>query len=374
MDHRSYDLTVVGAGFAGLACAQAAALRGLRTAVLDAKPAAGIRPHTTGLLVKEVADEWDVPRRLCRKVRGVRLYAPSHDYVDLQRPGYYFLATDTPALLRWWADEATRNGVHLRWDSPVRSVDRFPHHLSVRGAPVDTRYIVGADGAKSHIARCFDLPKPSRFLVGVEAEFQNVRGVDGDHLHVFLDSKLAPGYIAWLIPGVDGVTQVGLAVNQGRVPQLDAFVESIGDVFDFSGAQIVARRGGMIPCGGPIYPMGTDRALLIGDAAGLVSPLTAGGIHTAIHYGRAAGIAVADHLIDAGPDPVRVMHRSTPRYRFKGLLRRAYDLHPPNLLYDLAIGSPALRAVAASIFFHNRGLMSPQTWTHVAHDLVFAGR
>ena len=99
------DLIIVGAGFAGLACAQSAVRRGLRTWVLERKPAVGMRVHTTGLLVKEAAEDWDAPLRLTRKIHGVRLYAPSLAHVDLASPGYYFLATDTPALLRWFAQD-----------------------------------------------------------------------------------------------------------------------------------------------------------------------------------------------------------------------------------------------------------------------------
>ncbi|MCY3021666.1 MAG: FAD-dependent oxidoreductase [Planctomycetota bacterium] len=49
------DVAIVGGSFAGLACAQAAAARGLRTIVLERKADPGQTPHTTGLLVKEVA-------------------------------------------------------------------------------------------------------------------------------------------------------------------------------------------------------------------------------------------------------------------------------------------------------------------------------
>src|SRR5262245_38428946 len=100
------DVEIVGAGFAGLTCARAWAVRGLRTRVLERKKDPGDAPHTTGLLVKEVADEWDIPRALTRKIRGVRLYSPSFRWIDLQSPGYFFLATDTPAVLRWLAASA----------------------------------------------------------------------------------------------------------------------------------------------------------------------------------------------------------------------------------------------------------------------------
>lgn len=57
-----YDLAVVGAGFAGLACARSAAARGLRTLALERRPRAGSAIRTTGLLVKEAAERWVCPR------------------------------------------------------------------------------------------------------------------------------------------------------------------------------------------------------------------------------------------------------------------------------------------------------------------------
>jgi flavin-dependent dehydrogenase len=104
------------------------------------------------------------------------------------------------------------------------------------------------------------------------------------------------------------------------------------------------------------------RSLLVGDAAGWVSPLTAGGIHTAIEWGRLAGIAVADHLLDGGPLPHQAMRRSIPSFRCKRWLRRAFDLDFPNPVYDRILASPLLRQLARLVFFHHRGVMSREAW------------
>ena len=182
---------------------------------------------------------------------------------------------------------------------------------------------------------------------------------------MFLDSRLAPGYIAWVVPGF-GITQVGLAATRGHRIDLDAFIERISGLFDFSEARRVGCRAGKIPTGGPVWPIGRGNVMLIGDAAGLVSPLTAGGIHTAIDLGRQAGLAICDHLLDGGVDPCRVMARQMPRFYFKRALRTAFDLNPPNWLYDGMLGSPLFAHLARTVFFHHRGLLSAQAW----HDLL----
>ncbi|HMI37879.1 MAG TPA: FAD-dependent oxidoreductase, partial [Steroidobacteraceae bacterium] len=108
------DCTIIGASFAGLACAAALAREGLRVVIADRKSDPGEKLHTTGILVKDVIDEVPllegVPASLVRRVERVRLYAPNLRHVDLDAPGYYFLTTDTPGLMRWLAGRAVQAG------------------------------------------------------------------------------------------------------------------------------------------------------------------------------------------------------------------------------------------------------------------------
>jgi flavin-dependent dehydrogenase len=356
------DLAVVGAGFAGLACARAAALRGVRTVVLDRKACAGEKIHTTGILVKEVADFFDVPRQWTRKISGVRLYSPNLDSIDLHAPGYHFLATDTAGVLRWMAEQAAEAGAGLRWSAGYAGAYEEGSGVVLPGHDLKACFLVGSDGARSAVARDFGLGENRHFLLGVEAEWDGLRGVDEDVLHVFLDSVLAPGYIAWAVPGV-GVTQIGLALRGRSTPRLDDLVVKLGKIFDFSRAREISRRGGLIPCGGAVSPWHRSRVMLLGDAAGTVSPLTAGGIHPALELGRMAGVALADHLLDRGPHPARVLLKSMPSYAVKGLLRLAFSLTPPpNALYDGVLRQTVFRKFAQTVFFHHRGLLSPAAW------------
>jgi flavin-dependent dehydrogenase len=350
-----YDLAIVGAGFAGLACARSAALRGLSVLVLERQARAGQVIHTTGLLVKEAAERWEVPARLTRRIRGVRLYAPSLSYIDLAAPGYYFLATDTAALMEWLAEEARRAGARLRYSSPFHGASRDVGDVLLVGTGPRVRYLVGADGAHSSVARAFGLSRNRAFLLGIEAEYEGVAGIDPDRLHCFLDSELAPGYIGWVVPGVDGMAQIGLAARWPHKPSLSAFERKIAPLFDWGRARRIARRSGRIPVGGRVARFARDRILLVGDAAGIVSPLTAGGIHTALESGWRAAHAIADYLEADGPEPARAATAAYPRFVWKRALRVVADLPLPNWLFNAMLGSAALRLVASSIYFHRRG-------------------
>jgi flavin-dependent dehydrogenase len=356
-----YDLVIIGASFAGLACARAAAERGLDVAVIEKKLEPGAHLHTTGIVVKEAAEELQIPAQFTRAIAGIRLYTPGLRQIDLESPGYYFLATDTAAVLRWLADEARRAGVSLFFGTVFEDAHRDGRGIVLQKPLISTRYLVGADGARSAVARCFGLGVNRRMLVGVESEYEGVGGVDPDRLHCFLDSDLSPGYMGWAVPGV-GVTQIGLAGRLGERPSADGLADKLAAIFDFSRARLVERRSGPIPVGGRVHPAVAENVLLMGDAAGLVSPLTAGGIHPAVRYGRRAGVLISDHLLGGGPDPGRVLAREYPRYRWKALLRRVFDRDPPNWLYERTLGLAPMRVLAQLIYFHHEGLKSRAGW------------
>lgn len=363
------DLLVVGASFAGVACAVEAVRAGLRVVLVERKGDAGEKLHTTGIVVKEAAESLRrigaLPEALIRPIGGVRLYAPNLRSVALDSPGYFFLATDTPNLMRWMIDVARTAGVDVRLGKPFAGAVHVPGGFQLDDVGV-VRFIVGADGPTSKVARALGLGVNREFLFGVEAELDGAGLAEPERLHCFIDRRLARGYIGWAFTGV-GITQIGLAARRRSDIEgvdLDPFLDKLGRVFDLRRARVVARRAGLIPVGGPVTPLAGDRSLLVGDAAGLVSPLTAGGIHTALESGRAAALAVAAALADDHGAAVHVTV-DVPRFRFKRLLRIAYDQLQSDTVFNLLVGSGALNAAARLVYFHRRGLLSARAWREI---------
>lgn len=351
---RRFDLIIVGASFAGLACAKTAALRGLKVAVIERKRDPGLSVRTTGILVKEAAEETDIPARLTRLIRGVRLYAPNGKFTDHSAPGYYFLATDTPNLLRWMAEEARRAGAELIFDTAFKGGVQDAESVTLTGLDLQARLLIGADGAMSAVARAFGLDANERFLGGVEFELESEPGLDGRFLHCFLDSVLAPGYIAWAVPGV-GVTQVGLAARHGVRPDARAFLNAYTARLGLPERRILGRRSGLIPAGATLERTFAGRVMLVGDAAGHVSPLTGGGIVQTLRLGRRTAQLAADWMNAGGEHPGPALAREAPRFAAKLWLRRLLDLAPPNWVWNLAFGTAPFRALAHGIYFHQRG-------------------
>ncbi|NZA26576.1 FAD-dependent monooxygenase [Luteimonas sp. SJ-92] len=355
------DVVVVGASFAGAACAIAAAQRGLRVCVLERKRDPGEKLRTTGIIVKEAAERTllnQLPASMTRRIEEVRLYAPSLKQVALAAPGYYFLTTDTPAVMRWLAGQLHDHGVDLRLGTSLTAAERTAHGWRVNGVGA-TRYLVGADGARSRVARLCGLGEVRQFLYGIEYEFPGATLARPDALHCFISKRYAPGYIGWIAQSPTGV-QAGLALRHdpanARVPDIDDFLLRVGRA---GGLPRHLRpghtRAGLIPCGGPVFDMARHRAILVGDAAGIVSPVTAGGIHSAWEHGWSVGRAIAAHLRDGGPRPEQAAVEAAPRFRAKRALRWAYDRLQFDWPFDLLLHSPPLRWAAEQVYFHKRG-------------------
>ena len=354
------DIVIVGASFGGAACAIAAAQRGLRVCVLERKHDAGEKLRTTGIIVREAAEHTllnQIPGSMTRRVEQVRLYAPSLKQVALAAPGYYFLTTDTPAVMRWLAGQMRDHGVDMRLGTAFTGCERIDRGWRVNGIGT-THYLIGADGARSRVARACGLGEVRHFLYGVEYEFPGACLAAPDALHCFISKRYAPGYIGWLAQSPTGV-QAGLALRHdpahARVPDIDGFLLRVGVAGGLPRhLKPGPTRAGLIPCSGPVFDLARDGAILTGDAAGIVSPVTAGGIHSAWEHGWTVGRAIAAFLRDGGAVPERVAIEAAPRFRAKRALRWAYDRLQFDWPFDLLLYSPPLRWAAERVYFHKR--------------------
>src|SRR6185312_1644369 len=117
-------------------------------------------------------------------------------------------------------------------------------------------------------------------LLGAEIVHPVASGTATPAFHCVLDPRVAPGYLGWVIDdgrhahvGVAGYPD---AMRPGIRHLLDTFAADAPGRTAATGP--VERRGGPIPVGGVLRRLACPAGLLVGDAAGAVSPLTAGGL------------------------------------------------------------------------------------------------
>ena len=345
------DVVIVGAGFAGLMCAEAAAAQGLKVLVIDRKKNIRHGIHTTGILVEEAADFLQPPEKIVHKITRVELMGASRKGLQIQHPSYTFYATDTGGLMEHMRDRAVAAGATVQMDTPFTDTATMTKDsIILPSLDAETKFLVGCDGARSAVAKHFGLGQNQKFLLGAELELEGHVTHDSSMFTCIVDQRFARGYLGWIVPSV-GITQIGVATaNVNEKIDSNAFLKSVSSVLNTDTPNIVARRGGLIPVGGRVENFANERVILCGDAAGIVSPLTAGGIHTGLVYGRMLGGLLANHILKDGVHPAVPLRKAYPKFLIKQGLRHVYE-HVPNFVLDAIIRTACILPVANQVFF-----------------------
>ena len=242
--------------------------------------------------------------------------------------------------------------------------------LSGPGGParLRARFVVGADGARSRVAGDLGLDRNTRLLVGAEEVFAVPRGDRPPAFHCVLDPSLAPGYLAWVVD--DGRhAHVGVAGYADRYPAgmrraLERFAVSAPGLPGADRPAEVEKRGGPIPVGGLLRRIGSPDGLLVGDAAGAVSPLTAGGLDPCLRLSELAADVLDDALRAGTPDALAAYDGAALRARFRGrlVLRRGLaQVRTPAVAAAAftLLRTPLGQAAARRVLFGDRSFPSP---------------
>jgi flavin-dependent dehydrogenase len=360
----SFDVVVVGAGLAGLHFTESICASGYRVLILDCKGNLDHRIHTTGIFVRRTLDDFLIDEDcLGPWVRRVALWSPRMRSLTLEAPAGEFrvghmgrlyskkLWRAIAAGASWW------NKTHFLGaeSDGLGSIV----HLSSSGVErvVRTRLLVGADGATSRVARALGLDENRELIVGVEDVYAGNAASGPPILHCFLDPKLAPGYIAWVVN--DGelvhIGVGGYAREYDPVRALDAFRSVASRVVDVAALRLIERRGGRIPVGGVLSKIGKDRGMLVGDAAGAPSPLTAGGLDACFRLSEFAAQTAARSL--SGDRFAMARYRGglfKTRFLSRRWMRRIMAAVRAPTAIEGAFGllaSPLLRGLVWRVFF-----------------------
>jgi flavin-dependent dehydrogenase len=356
---QTLDVLVVGAGLAGLHTARLLARQGLDVMVVDRRRSLSTGIRTTGIFVRRTLDDFDLPNHLLGPcVRDVLLYPPSRRApIRLTSDRDEYRVADMAGVYEHAHRAAESAGARVLLG--VRYVHASTGLVRFGGAePVLTRFIVGADGARSRVARDLGLDVNRRFLVGAEIVHPIASGTTTPAFHCVLDPRVAPGYLGWVIDDGQhahvGVAGYPRAMRTGIRHLLDHFAADAPGRTAPAGP--VERRGGPIPVGGVLRRLACPAGLLVGDAAGAVSPLTAGGLDPCLRMSELAAAVAEEYLRTGDHRVIRRYAGDELRARFRGrlVLRHMFaGIRSPAVAEAAvaAIRGRAGRAVATRILF-----------------------
>ena len=341
-----YDAIIVGAGPAGASAAFHLARRDRRVLMIDAHRFPRDKSCGDGLTppaVRMLGEMGVLPLlSASHDVRGVRVFMRGHGTRDFHYAHRSDLDGHGLVVPRHVLDEAIcRRAVaagadlweQARVTAPVLDTDRVVGVLVRRGGrtlEVRAPVVVAADGAHSRLARAIGLlPTPAVPLgFAIRGYLPDIADLD-DMLEIFLpltdpsDRYVLPSY-GWVFPTGSDSANVGVGLfrksengNLGRL--LDGFLARLSAERPSFRSRLPGGKWTAAPlrfdfsperCVGP-------GVVLVGDAAGLVSPFTGEGISYALESGKLAADVIDRNL--------RAARRTPDLYDYALLLEHSYS-------------------------------------------------
>jgi geranylgeranyl reductase family protein len=319
-----FDVLVVGAGPAGSATAHRLASSGASVLLADKsrfprdKPCGGgvtIRaanelPFSIDPVVEDVVDTFELRFRYGRAFsRGGR--------------GALCLLTQRRRLDHFLAQQAQAAGAEFRDGARIEFRDGVAH---LDGERIDADVVVGADGVNGATARAFSLGRDHGHGVALEGNVPYSR-IDRARYagRLVLELGTVPGGYGWVFPKGRHVN-IGVGGWASEGPRLREHLRRLCEVHSTDAEALEDVRGYRLPYRRADSTLASDNVLLVGDAAGLVDPLSGDGMYEAFVSGRLAAEAILAGEIDSYA--TRVLARLTPLHVAGWAAKRALDRFP----------------------------------------------
>jgi geranylgeranyl reductase family protein len=291
-----FDVLVVGAGPAGSATALHLARAGARVLLVDKERFPRDKPCGGGLTGRALRHiPCDVEPVVEHVVHTMVVRASYTTKVARTSAEPLVAMTQRRRLDLHLAEQAAAQGADFRDGVAVGGIVLGDDHVSARVAEksVVASFVVGADGANGVVARSAQLG--DGIVRGVALE-GNVPwdALDGARYHgtAWVELGVVPGGYGWVFPKGDHANLgVGGWLVEG--PRLRAHLERLASEHEVDPARLADVRGHRLPMRRAGTAAGHGNVLLVGDAAGLVDPLSGDGMYEAFVSARLAADAIA---------------------------------------------------------------------------------
>ncbi len=299
-DAHRFDVIVVGAGPGGTTAAYDLAKAGARTLLLDKRK---LPRHKTcgGGVTHKVANilPFDLAPVIERTINTVVLSYKMAQPVELRSPQPLVYMVRRNTFDNFLTEHAVRAGATLMDETAVQSLDISESSATVRTShgTFTSSWLIGADGATGTTARALGLMQDRILMPAVEEEVEV-----GDEVSAYWHDKMGldlgslPASYGWVFPKGDhlNVGVGGIAHDAGygkRLKQYDA--EHLAKRVPQK-TRVRKNFGYVLPLRKAGSPISKGRAMLIGDAAGLVEAFTGEGIYWAVRSGQLAAQAIGN--------------------------------------------------------------------------------
>jgi geranylgeranyl reductase family protein len=315
------DIAVVGGGPAGTLSALNLAKNGYKISLFEEHQSAGFPVQCAGLVsedcIKLLKSYVNPDRFLLNSIHGAYFFSPSGDFIKVK--GKTRAAVVERKLMDTELLKAASSVAEIFVKEKVLSVNLHGDsvYLKTSRSNYSSKYIVGADGVYSKVARDLKFERP-KILSAIQLE-SRFECMDEKYVELYFGREYSDFFFGYAVPTGDEFARIGVVSKNNAFYWINKLLREHPSVSQ----RVECTKSCELNCGA--IPFGLvdfvkKNAVLIGDSAGMVKPYTGGGIY----YLALAAECLGEHFPDLEEFRSRYLQKLGKEYRFGYKIARLY--------------------------------------------------
>lgn len=302
-----YDVVIVGGGPAGCSIGTLLFENNVSVCIIDKslfpreKLCGGLITEKTFNLMNEIFPGIDISESQKACTRNINLYYKG-DMISQIATSFDFRIVNRAEFDKTLIDYFKKNGGYLYERIGEYNIDYLHNCVHIpRIGDINYKFLVGADGVYSNVRKYVDSTYKANGLCIEGMIDGSLLQIDNQSLHIHF-GNIRGGY-GWVFPK-DNRFVVGFGsdtdiIKENMPRRFEEYCFSLGIIADQTD-----YKGMYVPYGKYVNIPIKDNVLLVGDAAGLVEPITGEGIYYAMLSAKYAANHIRGKLSHPNSDPL----------------------------------------------------------------------